>query len=116
MEADQILATGGAGGITGVALFILYKLLNKHIRSKCCGNTIEIDIHTPKNIEVKVDEAPIHHSAPTKGNDERPSRSSGSKDISREESKETSRETGECCSSSHFTTENPLTISVPKPL
>ena len=48
MEADQIFATGGAGGVTGIVLFILYKLLNKRIRSKCCGNTIEIGDSTPK--------------------------------------------------------------------
>ena len=111
MEADQILATGGAGGITGVALFILYKLLNKHIKSKCCGVEVEIE---DKNIQVKVDEAPIHHPPSNQRNDERPPGSPISQNQGRETSQTSSSSKGECSSSNNFTTENPLTITIPK--
>lgn len=45
MDTDQILATGGASGITGIALFLLYKFLfNRHkIKSKCCGKEASIE-------------------------------------------------------------------------
>ena len=119
MEADQILATGGAGGITGIALFILYKLLNKRIKSKCCGNTIELDIQTPQKIDVKVDED-TNHSQQNQRNDERSSRSSSCEDSSRKEGYDGTTRNGkdeECCSTSNnFERENPLVITIPKSL
>lgn len=132
MEADAIFATGGAGGITGMILFILYKLLNKRIRSKCCGNTIEIGDSTPKkrfdreptaedlNYTEKC-ELPIENekSRPTYSHSRdapRPSGSSSSENQGRETSQATEAEEGKCSSSGNFTRENPIHIVIPKPL
>lgn len=48
MDADQILATGGASGITGVALFILYKLITGKwkVKSMCCGREVSVETNT----------------------------------------------------------------------
>ena len=42
---EQVLATGGASGIAGLVLFILYKLFtNKaRVKSSCCGKVVEIE-------------------------------------------------------------------------
>ena len=116
MDAESILATGGMGGVTGIVLVILYKLLQKGIRSKCCGQSVEIGLQTPKNIEVKVDEAHSiscskEHSRPS--DTKRPPGSPGGQDISRAQSEEKDAPSGHSCSSSNFTTENPLHIAVP---
>lgn len=45
MDANQILATGGVSGMTGVIIFVLYKLLTGKwkIKSTCCGKVIGIE-------------------------------------------------------------------------
>lgn len=118
MDADSILATGGAGGVTGIALFLIYKLLSKNIRSTCCGSTLEIRDQTPKNIQIKVEDAAqeASYSQQDKGHTERPSGSSSSKDTSGTQSEGSSSSKGECCSSPHTTTTNPLFITIPKPI
>ena len=116
MDVESILATGGMGGVTGIVLFVLYKVLQKGIRSKCCGQTVEIGLQTPKNIEVKVDEAhPVpcskEHSRPS--DTKRPPRSPGGQNLSGAQSEDKDAPSGHSRSSSIFTTENPLHISVP---
>ncbi len=64
MEVDQILATGGASGITGLVLFLLYKLITGKwkLKSNCCGKevSVETNVDTPKpDVENQI-ENPIH--------------------------------------------------------
>lgn len=51
MDANQIFATGGVSGITGLILFVLYKLLrHTRIKSECCGRKVLIETEvSPKN-------------------------------------------------------------------
>lgn len=60
---DQVLATGGASGITITVLFLLYKFCqNRHIRSRCCGKEVDIDtdVSTPKIVRDNRDEDTRH--------------------------------------------------------
>jgi len=119
MDSSEILATGGMGGATGVVIFIIYKLLQKGLRSRCCGYTVEVGLQTPKNIEVKVDEAHNNNSTEQDfrtAQEQRREGSSGGQDTSRKRSQEAEETNGECCSKHHFETTNPLSITIPKPL
>lgn len=69
MDANQVFATGGVSGLTGLILFLVYRFLfTRHsIRSNCCGKTIAIETsgdETPKktnpivelrNVEVRTE-------------------------------------------------------------
>lgn len=115
MDAEQILATGGMGGATGVIVFILYKLLRQGLRSKCCGQTIEVGLQTPKTIQVKVDEAHHHPSEHSESiNQPRPSGSSVGQDKGRASSQGSSSTQGDSRTDANFERENPLLISIPK--
>jgi len=61
MEADQILATGGASGITGIALFLIYRFFfSKHrIKSNCCGKEISIETNGSEKDLPKMVENPV---------------------------------------------------------
>jgi hypothetical protein len=117
MDADQILATGGMGGATAVIVFAVYKVLRQGIRSKCCGQTIEVGLQTPKNIEVKVDEAQGHTA--TEGGhryEQRPQGSPVCENQSRARGEGSSCPEGNGSSHHQFERENPLAISIPKSL
>jgi hypothetical protein len=120
MDTDSILATGGASGITSIVLFILYKLLQKRIRSSCCGQTVEIDIDTPKNIEVKVENAAheSNHSSTTTNLDTLTGRSTSSKNscgVSRQGGKEDEEEGRDIyCPDPNAERKNTLHIAVPE--
>lgn len=63
MEVEQILATGGASGITGIVLFLIYRFFfSKHrVRSNCCGKEISIETNGSEHDLQKIDvENPIH--------------------------------------------------------
>jgi hypothetical protein len=57
MEADQILATGGASGISAMALFLVYRFFfSKHkIRSNCCGKEMSIETNSSEQDLTKVE-------------------------------------------------------------
>ena len=62
MEASQVFATGGASGVIGIVLYLVYRFFfSKHrIVSRCCGKefSLEVDSSTPRinNINSLVDE------------------------------------------------------------
>jgi hypothetical protein len=57
MNAEEVWATGGASGITGIVLFLVYRFcFSKHrIKSMCCGKEVSIETNadTPKEIVVE---------------------------------------------------------------
>jgi hypothetical protein len=57
MDANEVLATGGASGLTGLILFVLYKIITGKwkIKSACCGKVISVEtnIDTPKEIIIE---------------------------------------------------------------
>jgi len=59
MDAVQIFATGGASGLVGLVIFLIFKFLQSrhHLVSKCTkeGITVVADVSTPKNISPPVD-------------------------------------------------------------
>ena len=81
MDANQVFATGGVSGLTGLILFIVYKFLfTKHsIRSRCCGKEIALETSgddTPKktnplvelrNVEVRDKREPDESERGTNG-------------------------------------------------
>lgn len=61
MDADQIFATGGVSGITGLALFVVYKFFSGKwkVKSMCCGREISVETNEdPTEITVVRDEDP----------------------------------------------------------
>ena len=63
MEAEQIFATGGVSGITGIVLYMLYKILTGKwkIKSGCCGKEISIETNASEHdLQNVVVENPIH--------------------------------------------------------
>ena len=113
-DTQSVLATGGMGGLTTIALYFVYKLLRQGVRSRCCGREVEVGLVTPKNIEVRVDET--HDTAKgSKGDahESRPSGSSGRQDTGGVQS-ETSQDSQRDGRPSHqFERANPLHITVP---
>lgn len=114
---DQVLATGGASGITITVLFLIYKFCqNRHIRSKCCGKEIDIDtaVSTPKIVIDNRDEEASSHSSTKDGYRTGRSRDPVCENKSRVLGEGSTHQEGECCSDTIPTTENPLTKSISK--
>jgi hypothetical protein len=117
---DQVLATGGASGITITVLFLLYKFFwNRHLRSKCCGREIDIDtqVSTPK-IVVENRDAQVSTSH-TSQDESLPEGRSGRAVCEnqggvsgRKEGENASCEARKCSPESGFTAENPLFVVV----
>lgn len=118
---DQVLATGGASGITITVLFLLYKFCwNRHLRSKCCGREIDIDtqVSTPKIVVDNRDDKETNLDS-SKDDSLREGRSRGAISEDKgtvsgaEEGENASCEARKCSPESGFTAENPIFKSIP---
>ena len=79
MDLDQILATGGASGLSGVIIYFLYKFLtSKHkIVSDCCGKKFSISTEdtSTNNVIIPVDDQDTNlPSAASRNSEERSDR------------------------------------------
>lgn len=114
MDANQILATGGVSGATGLILLILYKIIrHSRIKSECCGKTVLFESEvSPKN-QPTVDEEQGFTSSKT-GIRKGRVRTLSISNESRVQSTTTAKaEQSPSCSSDNTTTENPIHQSLP---